>query len=140
MARTNKTRDSNFHQKKAVQVAVIQIAEADILVDGSVYVNLPERTMINRVTSNVTTASTTASSTLDVVANGVVLVNELAVAAANIGDETLIAAARYLATGGELVVKAGATTPAAGDLVMELIVEYIELDKNCGEYTLFLDS
>lgn len=140
MARANKTRDSLFHKKKGVCIAVIQILEADILVDGSVYINFPRRVMINRVTSNITTASGTANATVDVLANAVVLVNELPVAAANIGDETLVAAARYLATGGELVVKAGAVTPADGALVGEIIIEYIELDKNTGEMTEFLSA
>lgn len=138
MARENKTRDGSFHQKKGVCVAVMAIVEADILVDGAVYVNLPDRVMITRVTSNITTASGTANATLDVLANGVVLVNELPVAIADIADETLITAARYIATGGELVIKAGAVTPADGALIGEILVEYIELDKNTGEYTQFL--
>lgn len=139
MARANLTR-SEVAQKKGVCVAVIPFLEADILVDGSVYVQLPERTLITRVTSNITTESGTASSTLDVLANGVVLVNELPVAIADIADETLVAAARYLANGGELVIKAGDTTPADGALVGELIVEYVELDLRKGEYTEFLNS
>lgn len=140
MARANKTRDGILAQKKGVCVAVIPFVEADILVDGSVYVELPPRTMITRVVSNITTASGTSVATVDVLANGVVLVNELAVAAANVGDESLAAVAQYLATGGELVIKAGAVTPADGALIGELIVEYIELDKNTGEYTKHLAS
>ena len=140
MARANKTRDGSNYQKKGVCVCVIPFVEADVLVDGSVYVNLPARTMIQNVTSNITTASGTANATLDVVANGTVLVNEMAVATANVGDETLVASARYLATGGELVIKAGAVTPADGALVGELVIEYIELDKNTGEFTKFLNS
>jgi len=140
MARANKTRTLAIAQKKGVCVAVVPFVEADVLVDGSVYANIPPRSMITRVTSNITTASGTATATVDVLANDVVLVNELPVAAAGVDDETLVAAARYLATGGELVIKAGAVTPAAGDLVGELIVEYIELDKNTGEYTKHLSS
>lgn len=140
MARKNKTRDLAYAQKKADRMAVISFVEADILVDGSVYVNLPPRTMITRVISNITTASGTATSTLDVVANGVVLVNELPVAIADIANESLVAAARYLPTGGELVIKAGAVTPATGSLVGELTVGYIELDRNTGEYTKHLDA
>ena len=135
MARANKTRDGLLAQKRGVCVAVIPFLEADVLVDGSVYVNMPARSMIMSVTSNVTTASGTANATLDVTYNGTVLVNELPVAIADIGTETLVAAARYSATGGELVIKAGAVTPANGALVGELVVEYIELDKVSGEYT-----
>lgn len=137
MARANLTR-SEVAQKKGICVAVIPFVEADILVDGSVYANLPERTLIQRATINITTVSGTATSTLDILANGVVLVNEQAATAAGVADATLVAAARYLANGGELVIKAGAVTPANGALVGELVVEYIELDKNTGEYTKFL--
>ena len=142
MARANKTRDLIFAQKKGVCVAVIPIVEADILVDGSVYVNMPERSLITRVVSVQGVTSTTATATLDVVANGVVLVNESDCSSADgtVVDETLVAAAQYMATGGELVIKAGAVTPAAGDLTAEFIVEYIELDKNTGEYTKHLDA
>ncbi len=140
MAHRNKTRDGELAQKKGVSVAVIPFVEADILGNGSVYVQLPPRTMIQKLTSNITTASGTTNATIDVLANSVVLVNELDVAAANIGDETLVDAARYLATGGELVIRAGSVTPANGALIGELIVEYIELDKNTGEYTRHLTS
>ena len=135
MARENKTRDGAFHQKRGVSVAVIPFVEADVLVDGAVYVSMPERSLITRVVSNITAASGTANATLDIVANSVVLVNEMAVAATGVTDETLVVAAQYLATGGELVIKAGAVTPADGALVGDLVVEYIELDKVSGEYT-----
>lgn len=140
MARINKTRTLAIAQKKGVCVCVIPFVEADILVDGSVYVAMPDRSMITRVVSNITTASGTVTATLDVVANGVNLVEEMAVAAANVTDETLVPAAQYLATGGELVIKAGAVTPADGALVGELVIEYIEMDKNTGEYTKHLSS
>jgi len=143
MARQNKTRDGQVAQKKGVCVLVVPFVEADLVINsaaGSVYASLPARSMIMKVTSNITTASGTANATIDVVANGTVLVNELAAAAANVGDETLVAAARYLATGGELVLLPGATAPADGALIGELVIEYVELDKNSGEYTKFLAS
>ena len=142
MARENKTRDGILAQKKGVCVLVIPFVEADILVDGAVYANLPDRSMIMSVTSRQSTTSTTATATLDVVANGVNLVEELDCSTADnaVLTETMVAAARYLATGGELVIKAGAVPPAAGDLVGELVIEYIELDKNTGEYTEHLGS
>jgi hypothetical protein len=137
---TDKTRDNNMCQKKGVSVAVIPFVEADVLLTGSTYVNLPKRSLITRIISNITTASGTASATLDVSANGTVIVNEMAVAVANVTDETLVAAAQYLATGGAIVIAAGAVTPADGALVGELVIEYIELDKNTGEYTTITNS
>lgn len=136
----DKTRDNNVMQKKGVCVAVIPFVEADVLLAGSTYVNIPERSLITRIISNITTASGTASATLDVSAGGTVIVNEMAVAATGVTDETLVAAAQYLATGGVILIAAGAVTPADGALVGELVIEYIELDKNTGEYTSITNS
>ncbi len=140
MARANQTRKASICQKKTSRVAVIPFVESEILVDGSVYLSLPPRVMITRIWSNITGGSATVNATLDIVYNGTVLVNELAAVAVDLTAETLVAAAQYSATGGELVIKAGAVTPAAGNLVGELIVEYIELDRNTGEYTEMLSS
>ncbi len=140
MARINKTREGEVAQKKGVCVCSIPFVEADVLVDGSVYAQIPERSLITRVVSNITTASGTGSATLDLQANGVVLVNEMAVSSTGVTEETLAPAAQYLATGGELVLLAGGTTPAAGDLEGDILIEYIEMDKNTGEYTEHLDS
>lgn len=143
MARQNLTRSNDNFQKRGVSVAVIPFVEADVTAnaaDGSVMFQLPPRSLINRVTSNITTASGTANATIDVLVGANVLVNELPVAAANIDDETLVAAYRYAATGGEVIIKSGAVAPANGALVGELYIEYIELDKKTGEYTRILAS
>jgi len=140
MARENKTRDGILAQKKSICVASCPVLEADILVDGAVYVNLPPRSLIVAVIANVVTVSGTANATIDVLANGAVVANEVPVTVAGAIVGTVITTAAYLLTGGELVVKAGAVTPADGALVGDVIVEYIELDKNTGEYTEFLDS
>ncbi len=138
MARANKTRDGSLNQKRRRRIAVIPFVEADVVANsaaGSVFVQLPERVMSLGVTSNVTTASGTANATVDVLVGSTVVVNELAVAAANVGDETLVAAGRYFATGGELIIKSGAVAPADGALIGELTVEYVELDRVSGEMT-----
>jgi hypothetical protein len=72
---------------------------------------------------------------LDVLVGATVVANEVAVTAAGMIEGTMVAANQYFATGGVVTVRAGAVTPAAGDFVGELIVEYIELDKTNGEYT-----
>jgi len=140
MARANKTREDTNFQKKGVCVVSTPILEADLLVDGSVYAVLPDRSLIVSVLINVTTVSGTANATLDVLANGTVVADEIAVTVAGAIDDAVVPAAAYLATGGEIVVKAGAVTPADGALVGDLVVEYIELDKNTGEYTVLLES
>lgn len=140
MARANATRDDKNFQKKGVSVAVAPFVESEILVDGSVFVQLPPRSLIQSVTVNVKTASTTPTSTLDVLIGANVLCNEVPAVTAEPQRGTIDETYSYLETGGELIVKAGAVTPAAGDLVGEIIVEYIELDKNTGEYTEMLSS
>lgn len=143
MARQNLTRSGDNYQKRAIRVAVIPFVEADVTAnaaDGSVVFNLPPRTIVNRVTSIVTAASGTVNATIDVTIGATVLVNELPVAIADIGDETLVAAARIATTGGEVIIKSGAVAPATGSLVGELIVEYLELDRKVGEFTRMLTS
>lgn len=123
------------NQKREVSVLSAPFVEADILTTGSIFATLPPRSLITAVRINVKTASGTASSTLDVSANGTVVANEISVTSAVPVTGTVVAAAAYLATGGNIVVLAGAVTPANGALVGDLIVEYIELDKTSGEYT-----
>lgn len=131
----DRKRTGKNNQKRAVQALVAPLVEADILTTGSVYAKLPARSLIIGVSIIVTTVSGTVSSTLDVQANGSVVANEIAVTSAGAIEGTLVNTATYLATGGDITVLAGGTTPAAGDFVGELVVEYIELDKANGEYT-----
>ncbi len=140
MTRKNKTRNGVLAQKKGVCVAVIPFVEADILVDGSVYVEMPKRSIITNVFGNIKVTSGTASAVLTVVANGSTIVNSLSVTAETVVAGSLIPSSQYLETGGELVIKSGAVAPATGSLVGELVVEYVELIRNIGEYTTFLDS
>ncbi len=123
------------NQKRAVSVLSAPFVEADILTTGSTYATLPARSLIISVGILVTTASGTATSTLDVTANGTVVANEVDVDDTGWKAGTVVEDAAYLATGGDIVVKSGAVAPAAGTLVGELVVEYIELDKVTGEYT-----
>ena len=140
MARKNKTRDGTIAQKKSVCLATIPFVEADILGAGSVFVEMPKRSFITRIFISVLTASGTASSTIDALANSNFITLNLPVTIITVAEGVLINIYRYLETGGELVIKAGTTPPADGALVGELIVEYYELDKNTGEYTSYLNS
>ena len=132
---SDKTRDTNNFQKRGVCVFTAPLVEADVLTTGSTYGTLPARSVITGVSILVTTVSGTASADLAVDFNGAAL--EAAILVTGLGDiqGVPIATAVYSATGGDIVVKAGGTTPATGSFVGELIVEYIELDKTTGEYT-----
>lgn len=128
-------RTGTNNQKRGVSVLSCPFVEADIVAGGSIFATLPPRTLITNVIVNVTTVSGTASSTVDVEANGTVVANEVAVTVAGAIVGTIVAAAAYLPTGGDIEVLAGAVAPAAGGLVGDIIVEYVELDKTTGEYT-----
>jgi len=132
---TDKKRTGLNNQKRSVSVLSVPFVEADILTTGSIYAALPPRSLILSVTTVVTTVSGTSSATIDVEANGTVVANENAVTVAGAIVGTVVAAAAYLATGGNIEILAGATTPADGALVGDLVIEYVELDKTNGEYT-----
>ena len=140
MTRKNKTRDGAVVQKKGVCVAVIPFVEADILVDGSVYVELPKRSAITRIYVNTKVPSGTSSANISVYVNGNIVVSNFLATSIRFIQASLISTATYLETGGDIVIKAGSIPPATGSLVADLIVEYVEFDKNTGEYTTFLDS
>ena len=137
---SDKTRDDNNFQKRGVCVFTAPLAEADILSTGSSYGNLPERVVVISAAVLVTTVSATATATVDIKVGSTVVANEVAVTAAGFIAGTMVAANQYFATGGMITVLAGAVTPAAGDLVGELVIEYIELDKVTGEYTQITNS
>lgn len=147
MPRLNLTRRHITAQKKGICVAVIPMTALELIGDGTVtgavHVQMPERVLIRRMTINVVTAAATAGATMDVSANGLLLADEIALDAAGVAEITVLAAAMYLPTGGELVLLPGDVTPispADDVMVAELVVEYIELDKNSGEYTRYLNT
>lgn len=137
---TDKTRDNNNFQKRGICVFTAPFVESDILTTGSVFGTLPPRVVVQSASILVTTVSGTATATLDIKVGSTVVANEVAVTAAGMIDGTMVAANQYHATGGDITVLAGAVAPAAGDLVGELVIEYIELDKHTGEYTTITNS
>lgn len=131
MAVTDRKREARHNQKRGASYMVITYKESEILVDGSLYATLPANSVIRGITSVVTTASGTASATIQPVINGANYGTALAVTTAGSTNGT---AALHLPTGGDVVLKAG-VAPATGSLVGVFIVEYVELDKTVGEYT-----
>ena len=132
---TDRKRAGLNNQKRGFSVLVAPLVEADILTTGSIYATLPPRCIIIHASVNVTTASGTATATLDITANGTVVCNEIDVDDTGVKVGAVIEDAAYLATGGDIGVLAGAVTPANGAFVGEVVVVYIELDKTTGEYT-----
>lgn len=128
---TDIKRNGLFNQKRSVSVGVFAPSEAEILAVAAV-ANLPERSLVTGVKTIVLTASGTASATITAKVGAVAIATNVAVATSGV---KVTATPGYFPTGGEITIIAGGTAPAAGDLVVEVIVEYIELDKTTGEYT-----
>lgn len=122
------TRDSS--RKRGVNIFYAEgILESEL---GDTLGTLPACFVTNAFI-NVTTVSTTGTSTVDVKVGSTVIGNECAATAAGYAAGT--AAPAKFATGGVITVVDGAVAPAAGDLVFDLYLEYIEYDKVTGELT-----
>lgn len=119
-----------FNQQRGVSVGVFALTEAEIL-DDAVVATLPERCVVTGVKTLVTTASGTASSQITVKVGATSIATNVAVSTTGLKTTTTPG---FFATGGDISVVAGGTAPAAGDLVVEVIVEFIELDRVTGHY------
>ncbi len=143
MAVEDLTKTGLNNQKRGVSVAVMKgITEAQILTTGCIPFKLPENSLVTNVIVNVTTVSTTSNAVVKVEygASGEELAVDIAVTAAGAIVGTIVAGKAYLALGGNITILSDGTAPAAGDLVCDLIVEYIELDKVTGEYTPYYEA
>ena len=126
------------NQKRGVCVAVLPFVEADILLTGSIYASLPSYVVVQAVNFLFTTVSGTVTPDISVTINGTAVVTNVdcgSVSGVGLIRGTPAKTASYFASGGDVVILAGTTTPADGALVGSLIVEYVELDKVTGEYT-----
>mgnify|MGYP003647471127 CR=1 FL=1 len=130
---TDIKRNGLFNQKREIYVGVYNPTEAEILAVAAV-ANLPERSLVTNVYTNVLTASGTASSQITVKVGAVAVATNVAVATTGIKTTTTPG---YFATGGEITIIGGTTPPANGALVVEVVIEYVELDKTSGEYTAY---
>lgn len=132
---TDYTRSGLNNQKRKASYVVARPTEAEILSAGNAIVaNLPERSVVLNAYVIVHTASSTASSTLDIKVGATVVANEVPVPATGV-KEGVSFVPLYFATGGAVTIAPGAVAPAAGDLDAELVLEYVELDQVTGEYT-----
>jgi len=124
-------REGKFNQKRSHSIGVYGPSEAQILV-GALVATLPERSVVESIKVNVTTASTTAGATLKIDINGVNIA-DVAIDAAGVIDGAVTET--YYETGGDIEISPGGTAPAAGDFEGEVIVTYVELDRVTGLYT-----
>lgn len=132
MAAVDRKREGTYNQKRGVSVLTIPFTESQVIGDGSVFATLPRNSLVIFANMTITTQSGTASATIQPVINGTNYGSALAVTAAGSAN---INTPVYLATGGDVVLKPGATAPANGALVGFMEIIYIENDKVTGEYT-----
>lgn len=135
MGVVNLTRYGKNNQKRETSVSVATIKAADMPSAANYYqlFVLPARSIIKRVDVFVETAGQ-ALLTCDLgYAGSNELGNDVDLATATIVDNVL-ATPLYTGTGKTVTIQPSAI-PTSG--VFTVIVEYIELDKTCGEYTNF---
>lgn len=128
MAAVDGRLNAKFRQKRGVSVGVYDLGYADLATDGTIVAALPAGSIITKVVLIEKTAAN-AGATFDLNVGSTAIVNEGALDSSN--SATVILA--DLATGGNLVIKNGATASSAG--TFRFIVEYVEYNKTTGEYT-----
>lgn len=125
------TRTGLNNQKRGVSVFVSEYMATAVAQDDTL-ANLPSNIVVQNAYVVVTTASGTATDTVDIKVGSTVVGNECLVGVLGLGVGT--PAPTYFATGGALSVVSGADAPDTAG-VYQVVVEYLELDKVNGEYT-----
>lgn len=110
------------------------LTEAQLLAIGTLF-TLPRNSFISKVDVYINTVSATASSQMDIAVGGTDVATNIPVTVAGVAVMPTLAAARKYPNGGAVTINGGTTPPAAGDLVFDVIIEYVELDKHTGAYT-----
>ena len=125
------TRTGMNNQKRGVSYFVSE-SMATAVAQNDTLANLPAGIVVTNAYVVVTTASGTATDTVDIKLGSTVIGNECVVGVLGVGAGT--PAVTYSATGGALSVVSGADAPDTAG-VYRVVVEYLELDKVTGEYT-----
>lgn len=127
--------EDNQMKREVSVFKALGLTEAQLLGVGILF-NLPRNSFVSKVDIYISTVSTTANSTMDVLVGGVELASEMPVTVAGVSvPPAVLAAARKYANGGAVTVAGAGVPPAAGDLVFDVIIEYIELDRHTGAFT-----
>lgn len=118
------------NQKKKFSVFASGVISTSATQDDTLF-TLPEAALVTDILAIVTTASGTATDTVDIKIGATVVANEVVVGTTGVKET---AVNQYFATGGSVTVVAGADAPdAAGRF--KIVVEYIETELTDGQYT-----
>lgn len=119
------------NQKKEISVFGSGVLSTSATMDDTLF-TLPKASIVTGVWVDVSTASGTATDTVDIKVGSTVVANEVVVGTT--GTKTGSVTATYFPTGGSVSVVAGADAPdAAGRF--KVVVQYIETELCEGSYT-----
>jgi hypothetical protein len=118
-------------QKKTLSIFASGIISTSSTMDDNLF-TLPVASLVTNVYAIVTTASGTATDTVDVKVGSTVVANEVVVGATGVASGTV--SETYFPTGGDVTVVAGADAPDDAGRI-KIVVEYIETELTSGEFT-----
>jgi hypothetical protein len=119
------------NQKKEISIFASGVIATAVAMDDALF-TLPAASLVTRVYAVITTASGTATDTVDVKVGSTVVANEVVVGVLGIASGTV--APTYFPTGGLVTVVAGADAPDTAGRI-KIVVEYIETELSEGTYT-----
>ena len=122
--------DKNNQKKKISAFASGTIATSATMNDT--LFTLPVNSLVTNVYAIITTASGTATDTVDVKVGSTVVANEVVVGVLGVASGAV--AKTFFPTGGVVTVVAGADAPDAAGRI-RIVVEYIEVELTDGQYT-----
>lgn len=119
------------NQKKVDSVFASGVIATSATMNDTLF-TLPAASLVTNVYAIVTTASGTATDTVDVKVGSTVVANEVVVGALGVASGTVTKT--YFPTGGVVTVVAGADAPGTAGRI-KIVVEYIETELTDGTYT-----
>ena len=119
------------NQKKVDSVFASGVIATSATMNDTLF-TLPAASLVTNVYAIVTTASGTATDTVDVKVGSTVVANEVVVGALGVASGTVTKT--YFPTGGVVTVVAGADAPDTAGRI-KIVVEYIETELTDGTYT-----
>lgn len=124
--------ENKNNQKKELSVFASGTISTSATMDDTLF-TLPEASLVTSVRAIVTTASGTATDTVDVKVGATVVANEVVVGVLGVAEDSGFVPV-YFPTGGSVTIVAGADAPDATGRI-KVVIEYIETELSCGTYT-----
>lgn len=124
--------ENKNNQKKELSVFASGTISTSATMNDILF-TLPEASLVTSVRAIVTTASGTATDTVDVKVGATVVANEVVVGVLGVAEDAGFVPV-YFPTGGSVTIVAGADAPDAAGRI-KVVIEYIETELSYGTYT-----